>query len=130
MQRKFTMKETSDTEFFFYRIRRTISASLSKLKISKVLKGNWKKPQKRNPTKYEEKKHTLFYIWTQFHQKQAENIIFTPYFLCFCSFSFSILALWCNPLCGCSCTGRWTESSPAAQSKRLRGRFPEQRRCW
>lgn len=53
MQRKFTMKETSDTESepeSFYWIRRTFSASLSKLKISKVLKGNWKKPQKRNPT--------------------------------------------------------------------------------
>lgn len=117
---KFSEEETSGSESFC----RIISASLSKLKLLKCSKETGKKSLRRE-TQQNRKRKTSRHYFTFGHRftKTTSSLLFPVS-------SFSTLALWCNPPCGCSCTGRWTESSPAAQSERLRGRFPERRRCW
>lgn len=66
----------------------------------------------------------LSYIWTQV----GEKIHNSSSGWCFCASAarpahVSTWALWCSPPYGCACTGRWTESSPAAEQHTDRQRY-------
>lgn len=74
--------------------------------LSKVLQIKW--------TAW--KANTLFYTRTSGCGRTGGKISCFYFFLQVC-FSFSPAStweLWCNPPCECSCTARWTRSSPAA----------------
>lgn len=96
-------------------------------------------PHKKRENLTEYKANTHYFTSGQTFQRTqgGKKHIIRLFSFCLCSSAespppggFSTLALWCNPRCECSCTGRWTGSSPAAQSEPLRRRCPGPPRCW